>query len=163
MLNFCPLFRSTLQETLRLTSRDWTIETTSGSDIDFSRESDVSKLHSMPRGTTIAVSHELLLRDPKYFESPEHFIPDRFVVDDAPAIFDDKVGQFGAKALTEEVVLSFVAGVLMMWDIEPTINERGRKEWKIPKMEYGNGVARPEGDLRVSIRSRLFEDEVMSE
>lgn len=72
-------------------------------------------------------------------------------------LFSKRAGFFGADKLIEETCLSFVAGILMMWDIEPVINERGRKEWKVPKMGYGIGIARPEGDVRVRIRSRETE------
>jgi hypothetical protein len=131
--------------------------------IDLARNKTMPGLHYIPQDTTIVIPHTLHLHDPKVFESPEHFIPDRFVVDDLPVVFRDKAGLFGASTLTEEVVLSFIAGVLLMWDIEPIVNERGRKEWKSPKMGYGNGVARPEGDVRVSIRSRVVDSGALQE
>lgn len=135
------------------------VTTTKGSEFNLSYSKEKPEVHALPQETSIIVPHSLHLHDPKVFESPEHYIPDRFVIDDVPVVFGDKAGLFGASVFIEEVVLSFVAGVLMLWDIEPVMNERGRKEWKVPKMGYGNGVARPDGDVRVTIRAKSFDSE----
>lgn len=166
VLKSCQLFRSTYREALRLTSRDWLLRTTH-EDIKISGGLQKEE-YTLRKGENILCPHALVLHDPVTFSSPDQFIADRFIVSlpDNPGdvdssvgtteLFKDSTSMFGATDLMEEVCLSFAAGVLMMWDIEPVVNERGRKDWKIPKLGTGNGIARPVGDVRASIKQREF-------
>lgn len=165
LIKSCPLLASSIKETLRLTSRNWTLQTVERDEYKLSVDSKI-EAYLLRKGQHILIPHELSLRDPQHYQSPEHFIPDRFVVhsETQPAkdqgltgtseLFGNGAGLFGVNDLILETCMSFVAGILMVWDIEPVVNERGRKEWKLPKKGSGYGVVRPDGDIRVSIRAR---------
>lgn len=55
------------------------------------------------------------------------------------------------RELSERLCLSFVAGFLMLWEVEPMQKDKG---WSIPKALFAPTVALPKGDFRVRIGKR---------
>ena len=64
------------------------------------------------------------------------------------------VGVFGLhemRQLSERLCLSFVAGFLTLWEVEPTSNDKG---WRNPRATFAPAVALPTKDFRVRISKR---------
>lgn len=56
------------------------------------------------------------------------------------------------RVFAERECMSFVAGVLALWDIEP-VDPAG---WKIPEQQKQSAISLPKEDTRVRIRPRMF-------
>ena len=64
------------------------------------------------------------------------------------------VGVFGLdemSQLSEKLCLSFVAGFLTLWEVEPMNKDKG---WSIPRTMFAPAVALPKKDFRVRISKR---------
>jgi hypothetical protein len=64
------------------------------------------------------------------------------------------VGVFGLekmRQLSERICLSFVAGFLMIWEVEPVNKDKG---WSNPRTVFAPAVALPKKDFRVRISKR---------
>jgi len=104
------------------------------------------------------------MRDPKYFEDPEKFKPERFLVrgEDGTLTTDMKtIRPYGGvpsmcpgRIFAERECLSLVAGVLAFWDIEPVDKKTG---WIIPKQSKTVAIAKPLHETRVKIKKRHFD------
>lgn len=60
------------------------------------------------------------------------------------------ISQEKGRMFAERKVLAFVAGILLMWDMEP-INPHG---WVVPEPRTTTGLAVPLTNLRVRLRRR---------
>lgn len=132
---------------------------------------------ALPKSSYIIMPNSLHANDPSYFPSPETFIPERFMIPIEPTtegVLKDTSSQtptkplFKADQLTtrpygggptsckgrlvaERECLALVAGVLMMWEIEPADPKKG---WKLPGMKRKTAIAEPRVETRVKVRRR---------
>jgi cytochrome P450 len=104
------------------------------------------------------------MRDPKNFKEPEKCQPKRFLVHSEDGTYKTDMGTmrpYGGgpsmckgRVLAEQECLSFVAGVLAFWDIEPVDKKAG---WVISGQQKTGAVSKPMHDTRVRIKRRRFE------
>lgn len=171
----CPLFKSAYQEALRLYSAPWSVRAVKQDAII--SDGKGGREYRLHKGDNIILPHEVHMLNPRHFPQPEQFIADRFLKPDA----SDETDSLGKKDVRQDVldpgmirpygggmsmckgrtyaereILSVVAGVVMMWDFEPVVNEKGRKEWRLPPVVRASGVAKPRGEVRVRIKRRDF-------
>jgi cytochrome P450 len=122
-----------------------------------------SPSYILHKGDYVTVKHGLHMRDPKYFEDPETFNPERFMVhneDGTSSVDMGTIRPYGGgqsickgRIYAERECLALVAGILVCWDIEPTDKKAG---WVIPKQKRTGAVCRPVRETRVRIRPRSF-------
>ncbi|TPX07613.1 uncharacterized protein E0L32_010712 [Thyridium curvatum] len=151
----CPLLKSTVFETYRLTDeaasiryleRPITIK-------------DGSLTHSLKQGTWISVPHSVTSHDASVFAEPEKFIPERFLETDSegrPVARYGRLRPWGAGAamckgrtFAEREILAVGAAIISLWDIEQVGGT-----WRLPDMIPGTGVKKPVKDIRVRITRR---------
>jgi cytochrome P450 len=129
-----------------------------------SEEGPDSPAFVLGKGEYVTMPHDLHMRDPKYFRSPEAFEPERFLV---PSDNGELVAEIGSirpygggpsmckgRVFAERECMAFVAGILMFWDIEPVNKSVG---FVIPKQKRTTAVSLPVHDTRVRIKRRRFE------
>ncbi|TVY33867.1 25-hydroxycholesterol 7-alpha-hydroxylase [Lachnellula subtilissima] len=161
----CPHLRSTYLEALRLTSKPWSIRKVA-SDVTISQDktSDASASYMLHKGEYITLPHELHMTDPKYFQDPDKFEPERFLVTKEDGTLSTDAGTirpYGGgpsmckgRIFAERECLAAVAGVLVFWDIVPADKKAG---WVIPKQLKMSAVSKPAQDTRVRIKKRVFD------
>jgi cytochrome P450 len=161
----CPLLKATYFEALRLTDQPWSIRKVSQDVvIPGNKKSADPTSFLLHKGEYVTMPHDLHMRDPKYFEEPEKFQPERFLAHSEDGTFKTDMGTmrpYGGgssmckgRVLAERECLSFVAGVLAFWDIEPVDKKAG---WVIPGQQKTGAVSRPMHDTRARIKRRRFE------
>lgn len=160
----CPLFKSTYFEALRYSSQPWSVRQVA-SDVSISgdKRDDESSAFVLRKGEYVTIPHDLHMRDAQYFKDPEKFNPERFVVEKEDGTKEASMGTirpYGGgpsmckgRAFAERECLALVAGVLIMWDIEP-VDDKG---WVIPEQKKASAVSLPVHDTRVKIKRRRFE------
>jgi cytochrome P450 len=161
----CPVLKSTYLESLRMSDQPWSMRRVAQDVVVSSGKKDpTSPSFLIQRGEFITIPHDLHMRDPKYFKDPDKFDPERFLVRDRDGRLSTDtmtMRPFGGgpsmctgRALAEAECLALVAGVLMVWDIEPSDKNTG---WVIPKQQKTSAVSKPVHDTRVRIKRRKFE------
>ncbi|RDW89386.1 cytochrome P450-6 [Coleophoma cylindrospora] len=162
----CPLLKSTYLEALRMSSQPWSVRELK-EDVSISTGAtagEAAAAYVLRKGEYVTMPHDIHMRDAKYFQNPERFEPERFLVTDENGKVTTDMGTirpFGGgpshckgRIFAERECLSLVAGVLAYWDIEPA----GKKAtWQIPKQKKTSAVSLPVHDTRVRIRRRKFE------
>ncbi|TVY49533.1 25-hydroxycholesterol 7-alpha-hydroxylase [Lachnellula occidentalis] len=161
----CPHLRSTYLEALRLTSKPWSVRKVA-SDVTISQDkmSDAAASYMLHKGEYITLPHELHMTDPKYFQDPDKFEPERFLVTKEDGTLSTDAGTirpYGGgpsmckgRIFAERECLAAVAGVLMFWDIKAVDKKAG---WVIPKQLKMSAVSKPAQDTRVRIKRRVFD------
>ena len=122
-----------------------------------------SRSYMLRKGEYVTISHDLHMRDPKYFADPETFSPERFLMQKNNGTQSAEMGTIrphGAgrstckgRIFAERACLALVAGVLVCWNIEPADKKTG---WVIPKQERSSAVCRPAHETRVRIKQKTF-------
>lgn len=131
-------------------------------------------------GTYVNIPHAVHQLDSRFFRDPTVYKPGRFLVrqetkgekqkqqqqqqEQQQQQQQEMSAQIGTlkpwgggasmckgRMFAEREVLAFVAGILVMWDMEP-VNPHG---WVVPEPRRMTGVAVPSTDLRVRLRRRL--------
>jgi cytochrome P450 len=164
----CPLFKSTYLEALRVTSQPWSVRQVA-TDVVISGDERTGDwtAYLLKAGEYVTVPHDIHMRDPKYFEEPEKFIPERFLVKNEDGTLGVEIGTirpYGGgpsmcqgRIFAERECLSLVAGVLAFWDIEPA---DPAARWKIPAQIKATAVSLPAHETRVRIKRRQFDWEI---
>jgi hypothetical protein len=168
VLTSCPLFTACYYETVRLHSAGITFKKPV-SDITLSESAEEAayaltepRQYKIQKGERIIVPHGAYYHDSRYFSNPDQFDPLRFLVTvpetgtqraDPNILAPFAQGLYGStnNGLTERSILTFVAGVVAMWEIEPTSG----KFLKVPGHKTSWGAFRPTKDLRVKMKTRV--------
>ena len=156
----CPLLKSTYFEALRLSAQPWSVRQLA-SDVVIAGDKTAPDPASyiLRKGEYVTVPHGLHMRDPKYFQAPEKFDPDRFVVGNGNNSLSTDIGTirpYGGgtsmckgRVFAEKECLALIAGVLVFWDIGPVDKKAG---WIIPGQKKTSAVSLPVHDTRVRIK-----------
>ncbi|KAI9891293.1 MAG: hypothetical protein M1814_002806 [Vezdaea aestivalis] len=168
-LRNCTLLKSSFYEVMRLHAAPWSIRKITR-DIVLTEDAQKSGKGApgsfkIKAGTLIDVPHNLQHLDPKFFDDPEDFIPDRFVVTDPETgditVKAGNVKTFGGgssickgRFLAEREALGLTAAILSLWDIEPA-----KGDWKTPGNLWATGILRPSEPCRVRISKRRMAHE----
>ncbi|EKG16250.1 Cytochrome P450 [Macrophomina phaseolina MS6] len=154
----CPLLKSVLLETFRLTNDPVSIRYVA-SPLDVP---DGELRHRLHPGTWLSVPHGVVQRDASVFPSPESFVPRRFIEVDPVTgkrtarpgpmrPWGAGVGACKGRTFAEKEILCVGAAILVLWEMEPADG----RPWVVPAMRPGTGVMRPAADVRVAIRRRV--------
>lgn len=159
----CPLLKATYFETMRLSTRPSSTRRITA-DVTISGDTNGPKSPSyiLHQGEYVRISHDLHMKDPKYFEHPEKFNPERFLGQNKDGTQSANMGTIrpygngmsacNGQTFAERACLSFVSGILACWDIQPA----SKAGWVIPKMTLSSTVCRPVNDTRARITERSF-------
>ncbi|CAI7620532.1 unnamed protein product [Penicillium glandicola] len=167
VLTSCPLFKACYYETVRLHSAGISFRKLA-SDMTLSESAEEAAYglaephtYNIAKGENIILPHGAYYHDTRYFSNPEQYDPLRFLVTDPagkqradPSIlapFAD--GLYGStnNGFTERAILTFTAGIVALWEIEPT---RG-KFLSVPGHKTSWGAFRPTKELRVKMKLRV--------
>lgn len=120
-------------------------------------------------GNVVFVPNGTVQGDPRLWEDPTQFNPQRYIIKDPKDEKREKVQwprqlySFGGgysmckgRLFAEREILTFVAALVIFWDIEYLGPKRADGSWKVRKgMEAG--APHPEGEVRVRLRRRRKE------
>lgn len=164
----CPLFKACYYETVRLHSAGISFKK-SASDLILSESTEEAaygltepRKYKIHKGERIIVPHGAYYHDSRYFSNPDQFDPLRFLVTvpetgtqraDSNILAPFAEGLYGStdNRFTERSILTFIAGVVAMWDIEP----KSGKYLTVPAHKTSWGAFRPTRDLRVRMKTRV--------
>ncbi|KAI9790379.1 MAG: hypothetical protein M1816_005197 [Peltula sp. TS41687] len=142
----CPYLKAAYLETLRLDSSPWAFKRISHKPIiitDTDTDGGEKQSYLLPSGTYINVPHDAHHKDPRYFQSPDSFLPERFLVrsssNDSSSSSSVVVGvqqgtltPYGGgetmckgRVFAEKECLALVAAIVSIWEIEPVGEEEG--------------------------------------
>ncbi|CAG8906923.1 unnamed protein product [Penicillium egyptiacum] len=168
VLTSCPLLKACYYETVRLHSAGISFKKLA-SDLTLSESAEEAayrlaepRTYKIAKGEGIILPHGAYYHDARYFSNPEQYDPLRFVATDPatgkqqadPSIlapFAD--GLYGStnNGFTERAILTFTAGIVVLWDIEPTSGEF----LSVPGHKTSWGAFRPTKELRVKMKLRV--------
>ena len=164
LVKSCPLLKACFYECLRLYStptsartvhKDMWVRLVDGR----GRE---ARKYPLDAGNIVAAPLSLHHYDPCYFEDPNDFRPTRFLRPNEheqgkQKFVESTIRPWGigesacpGRAYAENQVLAFVAGILVLWDFEPTDN----KGWVVPNQTERSVISVPVKDVRVRLRPR---------
>jgi hypothetical protein len=171
MIKHCPLLKAAFYESRRVYTAGTSYKKVF-KDVTLTESVEDTHTFGKPRGQTYHIStgsflvipHATMQMDPRLWENPSSFAPERFLV------ADEKVSQklrldmrhlnaFGGghtvckgRFFAERELMVFVARILSIWNFEPV----GRC-WEDPGKYYnGNGSANPKRNVRVRVSKRGF-------
>lgn len=165
LVGSCPLLRACLYECIRLHSMALSVRTVEDRFSVTETVDDVSAgvkpaTFMFKAGTLVAAPLSVHGHDERSFESADDFIPERFLreSEDGNVMAHEGslrpwgLGQSACfeQTFTEMQVLAFVAGILSLWDFEPT-NSNG---WTLPAQKWSSTFAIPSTDVRVRLCAR---------
>ncbi|CAI7640274.1 unnamed protein product [Penicillium bialowiezense] len=168
VLSSCPLFKACYYETVRLHSAGISFKKPA-SDITLSESAEEAaygstepRKYKIPKGERIIVPHGAYYHDSRYFSNPDQFDPLRFLVTvpetgaqraDPDILAPFAEGMYGStnNGFTERSILTFTAGVVAMWEIEP----KNGKLLTVPGHKTSWGAFRPTKDLKVQLKTRV--------
>ena len=165
----CPLIKATFYETMRSNmsglgirsvAQDLTLTESSQDALLFGKKQPQS--YRIPAGSVIALSNGTMQQDPRLFSEPHTFDPNRFLFprEDDPSkkqALMKNLNSFGGgtykckgRTFAEKEMLLFVAGILVLWDLEMPDGGAVR----IPEMGLAGASRSPKEDVRVRLRRR---------
>ena len=169
LIKSCPLIKATFYETMRTNmagigirsvAQDLTLTESSSDALLFGKKRPQS--YQIPAGSVLAISNGTMQQDPRLFPEPQIFDPNRFLFPckDDPWKKDavmKNLNTFGGgtykckgRTFAEKEILLFVAGILVLWDIE--MPDGGAI--KVPEMGLAGASRSPKEDVRVRLRRR---------
>lgn len=118
--------------------------------------------HDLKPGMFVPAPHALRQRDAAVYESPDKFIPDRFLETDSEAgrlvarykglrPWGSGAGICKDRTFAEKEIMLLSAAVMSLWDIHSADSS-----WKLPVLVPGTGVKRPVTDICVRISQRTL-------
>ncbi|KAJ3572125.1 hypothetical protein NP233_g3289 [Leucocoprinus birnbaumii] len=111
-------------------------------------ESGIYDGYYIPRGTLVLGNGWTILHDPQEFESPDQYIPERYLKDGKinPEVRDPTVAAFGygkrkcpGRFFSEDSLFSIIAHVLSVYELKPGLDSDGKEVRIIP--EYTSRAA----------------------
>ena len=165
----CPLIKATFYETMRSNmsgigirsvAQDLTLTESPSDALLFGKKRPQS--YHIPAGSVLAISNGTMQQDPRLYPEPQLFDPNRFLFPrkDDPWKKDavmKNLNTFGGgtykckgRTFAEKEILLFVAGILVLWDIE--MPDGGAL--KVPEMGLAGASRSPKEDVRVRLRRR---------
>ncbi|CAG7934559.1 unnamed protein product [Penicillium olsonii] len=168
VLTSCPLFKACYYETVRLHSAGISFKKPT-SDITLTESAEEAaygltepRKYKIHRSERLIVPHGAYYHDSRYFSNPDQFDPLRFLVTvpetgtqraDPNVLAPFAEGLYGStnNGFTERSTLTFIAGVVAMWEIQPTSG----KPLAVPGHKTSWGAFRPTKDLRVRMKTRV--------
>jgi cytochrome P450 len=132
--------------------------------------SQSDRIYQLHRGDMICVPFGLHQSDPRYWDHPEDFDGQRFIIqqqdstkgtnfsDDKVSVDSTRISPWGSGAsvckgqkFSYREVLEVAAAILVCWDIQPA----DAAGWSHPGLARAGGTAVPKGDLRIRLRRRV--------
>ena len=159
MGRWCPLLKACYFETLRLDGEIRSARKIRRDNLVPGHETASTSAFKLKSGDYLHAFHYLHHSDPIYFEEPETFKPERFLVREGGSveISQGTLRPYGAgfsmckgRVIAERICLHLVAGILHNWEIEPT-----SASWEVPGHVSAAGVCKPNKDVRVKMLRRI--------
>jgi hypothetical protein len=171
IMKHCPLFKATFYESLRLYTAGTSYKNVL-QDVTLTESTEDAHTFGKPRGQTyhipagsfLVIPHATMQMDPRLWEHPSSFSPERFLVADEkdPKKFRADMRHLNAfgggpsvckgRYFAEREVMIFVAGFLSLWDFSPA-----SEGWEDPGKYYnGTGSANPKRNVRVRVSKRAL-------
>lgn len=171
LLKRCPLFKATFYESMRVFTAGTSYKKVL-QDVTLTESDEDAHAFGKPRGQTyhikagnfLVIPHATMQMDPRLWDNPTKFSPERFLVPDErnPKTMRADMRHLNAfggghtvckgRFFAEREVMIFVAGFLSIWDFAPV-----GKEWEEPGRYYnGTGTANPKRNVRVRISKRAL-------
>ena len=164
LVKSCPFFKAAFFESMRLYTAGTSYKKVL-QNVTLSESAEDAALFGKPKpqtyhitaGNYLVIPHATMQMDPRLWEDPSKFKPERFLVTDEkdPLKAHADMGHLNAfgggstickgRYFAEREILVFVAGILTVWDFSPV-----GTGWTMPGRFYnGTGSANPRGDVRV--------------
>lgn len=158
----CPLLKSVYVESMRLDTAPWSFKVVKSDFALQSREKGAEPL-LLRKGDYVHAAHDLHNTDPKYWDDPKIFKPDRHIKknDEGKESADlgtirpygGGVSMCKGRAFALREALLFTATIISVWEIEP----KGGGKWKMPKHKKATGTYTTSEDTRVWISRRKLD------
>ena len=171
LMKDCPLLKATFYESMRVYTAGTSYKKVL-QDVTLTESDKDAHTFGKPRGQTyhikagnfLVIPHATMQMDPRLWENPSKFSPERFLIPDEK---DPKtlrvdmrhLNAFGGghtvckgRYFAEREVMIFIAGYLSAWDFAPA-----GKGWEDPGKYYnGTGTANPKRNVRIRISKRVL-------
>lgn len=163
----CPLLRASVYETMRLDSaplsfRKLTSDITIAESNGDARKAGLThpRTYQLHKNDNVTIPHGVFHRDTQNFSNPDQYDPLRFIRTDGTGkrvaylhSIKPSGGSLGCEDCmpSETDILAFTAGILAMWDIEPTSS----KGLVIPEHKPASVTFLPKKDIRVGLTRRV--------
>ena len=169
LMKDCPLLKATFYESMRIYTAGTSYKKVLEDVILTESEEDAhtfgkprGQTYRVPAGSFLVIPHATMQMDPRLWENPSSFAPERFLLADekgSQKLRADMrhLNAFGGghtvckgRFFAEREVIIFVAGFLSIWDFTPA-----GKGWGDPGKYYnGTGSANPKRNVRVRVSKR---------
>ena len=160
---WCPLLKACYFETLRLDSEIRSLRKVKRDCLVPENETATMSAFKLKPGDYIHAFHYLHHRDPNFFEEPEKFKPERFLIREGGSVefgqgtlrqgtlrpYGSGFSMCKGRFIAERICLHLVAGILHNWEIEHM-----GAGWEIPGHVSAAGVCKPNKDIRVNLFRR---------
>lgn len=164
----CPLIKASFYETMRMNmsglgirqvNQDLVLKESAHDATMFGKKRPQS--YRIPAGSTLVLGNGTMQQDPRIFEDPDQFQPQRFIdeegKDGSVRVNMKNLHTFGGgsykckgRYFAEKEVLIFAASILVMWDVGPVDGDA----LILPKMGLAGASRSPAADIRVRLTRR---------